>query len=130
VVHLFTEGVLRRPIEEARTLVSLTVGITGLFFMLEILGFEGASLRNPIRPVLSTILGASLMLALVLILYTPWLRRFFDFTPVGVGQWVVVGTAVAVALCGQYYLSQYWQSALDLLTAKPSTEATPRGRTV
>ncbi|WP_322796293.1 HAD-IC family P-type ATPase, partial [Tepidiforma sp.] len=35
-VHLLTEGLLRRDIAEARTLVSLTMGITGLFFMVEV----------------------------------------------------------------------------------------------
>jgi cation-transporting ATPase E len=130
VVHLVTEGLLRRPVAEARTLVSLTVGITGLFFMLEVLGFSGASFRNPIRPVLTTILGAVLGAGLFLTLYTPWLRTFFDFTQMGIGQWIVVGLAVAAALAGQFLLSRYWQTVVDALTAKPPPEEQPRGRAV
>lgn len=130
VVHLLTEGFLDRTVEEARTLVSLTVGITGLFYMLEVLGFAGASLRNPLRPVLSTLLGAALLGGLLLTLYTPWLRRFFDFTEVGPGQWLIVLPAVAAALAGQYALAHYWPRIIDVLIAKPPAAEAPRGRAV
>ncbi|HZQ36728.1 MAG TPA: HAD-IC family P-type ATPase [Dehalococcoidia bacterium] len=130
VVHLVAEGLLARPIEEARTLDSLTVGITGLFFMLEVLGFAGASLRNPTRPVLTTVLGAGLFGLLLLTLYTPWLRRFFDFTPMDPTRWAVIGPAVAVALIGQYLLSRQWPAVLDFLTARPRRGEIPRGRTM
>ena len=60
-VYLLTESLPGRGVEEARTLSSLTLGITGLFFMVEILGFEGASWRSLTRPVLTTFLGAILI---------------------------------------------------------------------
>ena len=81
-VHLFTEGLLNGSIEEARTLVSLTLGITGLFFMVEVLGFHGASWRSLTRPVMTTLLGALLVGGFLLTIYTPSLRGFFDFTEV------------------------------------------------
>ena len=126
LVHLLTEGLLGRSIAEARTLVSLTVGITGLFYMLEVLGFEGASWRNPTRPVLSTVLGGCLGAGLLLILYTPWLRRFFAFTEMRLQQWLIVLPAVVLALAGQFYFSRYWPQILDFLTARPSRSE--RGR--
>ena len=99
--------------------MSLTLGITGLFFVVEVLGFEGASWRSLTRPVLTTILGALLIGGLVLTIYTPWLRDFFDFTEVPTCDWVIVGAAVAASLAGQYLLARYWQQILDVLIAKP-----------
>lgn len=130
IVHLFTEGLLGRDIEEARTLVSLTVGITGLFFMVEVLGFEGASWRSLTRPVLTTVFGVLLVAGFILTMYTPSLREFFDFVEVTPDDWVIVGVAVAAALAGQYLLSRYWQDFLDILTAKPRGSERLRGRAV
>jgi cation-transporting P-type ATPase E len=130
VVHLLTEGLLNRSIEEARTLVSLTMGITGLFFMVEVLGFQGASWRSLTRPVLTTLLGALLVAGFLLTIYTESLRSFFDFTEVKTGDWVIVLSAVAGALIGQYLLSRYWQTFIDILTAKPRTNDELRGRAV
>jgi cation-transporting ATPase E len=130
IVHLLTEGLLNRSIEEARTLVSLTMGITGLFFMVEVLGFEGASWRSLTRPVLTTLLGALLVAGFLVTVYSPTLRRFFDFTEVHTGDWVIVLTAVAASLLLQYLLSRYWQEFLDLLTAKPGKNEALRGRAV
>ena len=129
-VHLLTEGLLNRDIEEARTLVSLTMGITGLFFMVEVLGFEGASWRSLTRPVLSTLLGALLVAGFLLTVYTPALRRFFDFTEVQTGDWVIVLSAVAGALLGQWALSRYWEQFLNLLIARPGEKDKLRGRAV
>ena len=98
---------------------TLTMGITGLFFMVEVLGFEGASWRSLTRPVLSTLLGALLVAGFLLTVYTPALRRFFDFTEVQTGDWVIVLSAVAGALLGQWALSRYWEQFLNLLIAKP-----------
>ena len=70
LVHLFTEGLLNRTIAEARTLVSLTMGITGLFFMVEVLGFHGASWRSLTRPVMTTLLGALLVAGFLFTIYT------------------------------------------------------------
>lgn len=130
LVHLFTEGLLNRTIAEARTLVSLTMGITGLFFMVEVLGFHGASWRSLTRPVMTTLLGALLVAGFLFTIYTPALREFFDFTEVHTGDWVIVLTAVAGALAGQYLLSRYWQEFLDILTAKPGKQDRLRGRAV
>lgn len=130
LVHLFTEGLLNRTIAEARTLVSLTMGITGLFFMVEVLGFHGASWRSLTRPVMTTLLGALLVAGFLFTIYTPALREFFDFTEVHTGDWAIVLSAVAGALIGQYLLSRYWQEFLDILTAKPGKQDRLRGRAV
>ena len=130
IVHLLTQGVLRRDIEEARTLVSLTVGITGLFFMIEVLGFEGASWRSLTRPVLTTALGLALVAGFLVTLYTPSLRSFFAFERVHTDDWVIVGVAVAAALAGQYLLSRYWPQLINILTAKPRQDERLRGRAV
>jgi len=129
-VHLLVQGLLGRDIEEARTLVSLTLGITGLAFMVEVLGFEGASWRSLTRPVLTTVLGGILVSAFLLTINTPVLRRFFGFEPVGVAGWVIVTVAVAGALVGQYVISHYWQQILDVLTARPREKEMLRGRAV
>lgn len=130
VVHLLTEGLLDRSIEEARTLVSLTMGLTGLFFMVEVLGFHGASWRSLTRPVMTSVLGILLVAGFLLTIYTKSLREFFDFTEVTPGDWVIVLSAVAAALIGQYLLSHYWQEFLDLLTAAPKKSDRLRGRAV
>jgi cation-transporting P-type ATPase E len=130
LVHLLTDGLFGRPVAESRTLVSVTLGIAGLCFMLQVLGLEGASLHNITRPLLSLVLSGLLLAGLVLTLETAWLRRFFDFTPMGAGQWTVVGVAVVLALSGRYLLSHYWQNVVDFATARPTGEAVPRGRTL
>ena len=129
-VHLLTAGLLDRNIEEARTLVSLTMGITGLFFMVEVLGFEGASWRSLTRPVLTTLLGALLVASFLATIYSPALRRFFDFTEVHTGDWVIVISAVTAALVGQWLLSRYWERFLNVLIAKPGEKDKLRGRAV
>jgi len=130
LVHLLVQGLLGRGIADSRTLVSLTLGITGLFFMVEVLGFEGASWRSLTRPVLTTVLGALLVVAMIGTVYVPWLRHFFDFQVVHTGDWVIVWTAVGGSLVGQYILAHYWQPILDVLTAKPGAEDQLRGRSV
>jgi cation-transporting ATPase E len=130
-VSLFTQGLLGRSVEETRTLVSLTIGITGVLFMVEVLGFEGfqgLSIRNLTRPLLTSALGALLLTGFVLTLYTPLLRKFFDFTEMGPGQWAIVVPAVVAALVGQFYISRYWPQIIDWLTAKPPSDEAERGR--
>jgi len=130
VVYLIDRGILQRPLEEGRTLVSVTVGITGLFYMLEVLGFEGARWRRPVRPVLTIVLTAILLAGLVLTLEVSWLRQFFAFTPLDAPEWSVVIIASAIALAGQFLLTRYWQQVLNFLTAAPPPEKQPRGRQI
>jgi len=127
-VHLLTEGLLQRDVEEARTLVSLTIGITALVFMVEVLGFQGASFRSLTRPVLTIFLGAILVGAFLLTIYTPWLRSFFDFREVHPWDWVIILTAVTAALTLQFVISRYWQQLIDILVAKPKEDQASRGR--
>ena len=128
LVHLFVDGILGRSIEEARTLVSLTVGVAGLFFMVEVLGFEGASFKSLTRPVLTTVLGGLLVLGFLVTIYVEWIRKFFAFEPVSWDGWLIISVAVAAALAGQFYLSRSWTSLLDILVAKPPPEQELRGR--
>lgn len=130
IVDLLVEGLMGRDTQEARTLVSLTLGVTGLFFVLEVLGFEGASWRSLTRPVLTTILTGALLFAMFFTVYSPPLREFFDFSEVKAGDWVIVGIAVAASLAGQYALSRYWQQIIDVLIAKPKHAERLRGRAV
>jgi cation-transporting ATPase E len=130
LVQLITEGLLDRSNDKAQTLVSLTMGITGLCFMVEVLGFQGASWRSLTRPVLTTLLGALLVTGFFLTIYTPSIRGFFEFTEVTTGDWILVLSAVAGALTGQYLLSRYWQQFLDVLTAAPKKNEALRGRAV
>lgn len=130
IVHLLVEGLLGQSIEQARTLVSLTIGITGAVYMVEVLGFEGASWRSLTRPVLTSFLGAILIGGFLATIYTPWLRSFFDFEPVDPADWTIVLIAVAGALAGQYFISRYWQQILDVLMARPGPDDQLRGRAV
>ncbi len=127
IVHLMTQGVLQRDIEEARTLVSLTIGITGLFLVVEVLGFEGASFKSLTRPVLTTVLGLLLLAALVLTVYTPSIRSFFEFTEVKAFDWTLVIVASSGALAGQFLITRYWQNIINVLIATPRNES-ERGR--
>src|SRR5690606_16371085 len=117
VVHLLAEGILGYDVEHARTLVSLVIGFTGVCYMVEVLGFEGASFRSLTRPVLTTVLGALLIGGFFGVVYVPWLRDFFDFEEMTAGDWVIIAIAVGAALTGQFVFSRYWQQILDILTA-------------
>ncbi len=129
-VHLLVEGLMGRDIEEARTLVSVTIGLTGLAFMVEVLGFEGASWRSLTRPFLTLVLGGLLVAGLLLTLYTPWLRGFFEFEEMQPGDWVIVGTAVSGALFLQYALSRYYPEILEFLTGARPGNAPVRGKPI
>lgn len=129
-VHLIAQGLFRQDIEEARTLVSLVLGITGLFLVVEVLGFEGASFRSLTRPVMTTLMAAGLCALLVFIVYTPALRSYFDFTYVEPWQWALVIVASAGALAGQFAITRYWQAILDVIIARPGKEDRLRGRAV
>lgn len=130
LVHLITDGLLDQGTAEARTLVSLTIGLTGLFYVLEVLGFEGASFRSLTRPVMTTILTVALAFAMLMTVYVDGLREFFDFEPVSPGQWVLVGIAVGAAIAGQFAITRYWQEIIDFFTGKPRRDQPLRGRAV
>lgn len=127
-VQFMTEGLLGRGIEEARTLVSITVVAVGIAYMVEVLGLDGADWRRPWRPVATLILAAALFGLLYLLVTTGWLREFFAFTPVSNIGWTFAGFATVLALVLRYALSRYWPLILDVLTAKPGPEQQPRGR--
>jgi cation-transporting ATPase E len=128
-VHLLVEGFLDRSVEESRTMVTITLALMGVWFMLQVLGFEGASWRNPFRPTLVSLLAFLLILLLLWTLYTPWLRDFFDFTAVSEDEWAIVGAAVAAGLILQFVISRYWQQILAFMTAEPP-EGVIRGKDV
>tara|TARA_B100001123_G_scaffold364284_1_gene422534 strand:- start:9020 stop:11332 length:2313 start_codon:yes stop_codon:yes gene_type:complete len=126
VVQFAVEWLFNQGVAESRTLVSLVIGFTSIGFMIEVLGFEGASFRSLTRPVMTLFLGSLMGAALVLCVYTPWLRDFFDFSPINAGEWAVVGAGTAAALAGQYYVSHHWRKIIAFMLATPGKEA--RGR--
>lgn len=127
-VHLLTEGILGRPVEDARTLVSTTIGIVGLAYMVEVIGYQGASRENLMRPALVTFFGIALLGVFILTLYTPPLRNFFDFSPLSAAEWAIVALAVAAALAGKWLLSTYAAQIMRRLTGQAYEEAASRGR--
>ncbi len=128
VVQFFVEWAFNQGSEESRTLVSLVIGFTSIGFMIQVLGFEGASFRSLTRPVMTLFLGGLLGFLLVLTVYTPWLRNFFDFSPINAGEWAVVGVGTAAALAGQYYVSHHWREIIAFLLATPGRKDRLRGR--
>ena len=130
LVQFAVEGVLGREVQEARTLVLLTIVVTGLAFVIEVLGLEGARWRNPTRPLGTVLLTAVLLGLLLVVMRTGWLRDFFELTEVGGDGWAIVGGAVGAALAAQYAFTRYWQQILDWLSGRPSADEQPRGRSV
>ncbi|MXZ89729.1 MAG: hypothetical protein F4Z07_12965, partial [Dehalococcoidia bacterium] len=128
IVQVFVEWAFSQGSEESRTLVSLVIGFTSIGFMIQVLGFEGASFRSLTRPVMTLFLGGLLGFLLVLTVYTPWLRNFFDFSPINAGEWAVVGVGTAAALAGQYYVSHHWREIIAFLLATPGRKDRLRGR--
>lgn len=127
-VHLLTEGVLGRPVEDSRTLVSTTIGIVGLAYMVEVIGYQGATRENLMRPALVTFFGIALLGIFILTLYTPPLRTFFDFSPLSAAEWAIVIIAVAAAMIGKWVLSTYSAQIMRRLTGQAYEELASRGR--
>lgn len=130
VVQLITEGALRRDIEEARTLVTFTIVLTALYYVLLILGLEGASWRTPLRPLLTGLLTAGLVGVLLLTQIVGPLRDFFEFVELDIADWILIGGAVAWGVVGQYVFSRYWPQILNFLAARPPASEAPRGRPI
>lgn len=128
LLQFMTEGLLGRSVEEARTLVSITIVVVGLVFVVEVLGLEGVNRRRPWRAILTGGLALVLLAMLVAIVWQPDLREFFAFTPVSRVGWAGVLVASAAALGAQYLLSRHWQRALDILSAKPGVRERSRGK--
>ena len=129
-VHLLTEGILGRPVEDARTLVSTTIGIVGLAYMVEVIGYQGATRDNLMRPAMVTFFGIALLGVFILTLYTPPLRNFFDFSPLSAAEWAIVIVAVIAAMAGKWLLSTYSVQIIRRLTGQAYEEAASRGRAV
>ncbi|MCY3567900.1 MAG: HAD-IC family P-type ATPase [Chloroflexi bacterium] len=129
-VHLLTEGILGRPVEDARTLVSTTIGIVGLAYMVEVIGYQGATRESLMRPALVTFFGVALLGAFILTLYTPPLRNFFDFSPLSAAEWAIIAFAVTFAMVGKWALSTYAEQIMRRLTGQRYEELASRGRAV
>ena len=127
-VHLLTQGFLDRSIEESRTLVSLTIGVVGVVFMVQVVGFEGARLRRPVRPIAVTLFGLLLIAALISVVYIGPLRDFFDFEPVDLDEWAIVIPAIVFAIAGQFVIKRYWREIVGWIVKSPSEEELSRGR--
>lgn len=128
VVHLIVTALPNRGTDDARTAVSLTLGFVGLIYMLEVLGFEGASWRSLTRPVMTTVLTILLVLAMIAAVYVDWIREFFDFEPVDAAGWVLVVSATVAAITGQFLITRNWNTILNFLAQAPRMEENLRGR--
>ena len=129
-VHLLTEGFLGREVEDSRTLVSSTIGIVGLGYMVEVIGFEGASRERLMRPALVTFFGIALLGIFILTLYTPALRSFFEFRPMSADEWAIVITASVAAFVGKYLIARFSGEAIRWFSGAAEEEAASRGRAV
>ena len=101
-----------------------------MFYVLQILGFEGATWRRPLRPILTVVLIGLLVSALLATLYVETLRDFFEFVEPDVADWILILCAVSGAIVGQYVISRYWQQIIDFFAAKPGTTEASRGRPI
>ncbi len=130
IVHLLVSGVLNKSVDESRTLVSLTIGIAALVYVVEVLGFEGASWRSLTRPVMTTLLAAGLVFLMFLTVSVKPLRDFFEFHEVDALGWTIVGVAVTLTLAGQFAITRYWPQIIDVLTGRSKSQEALRGRAV
>ena len=127
-VHLLTDEILGRSIEDSRTLVSTTIGIVGLAYMVEVIGFSGDARQNPMRAALVSFFGLSLLGLFILVLYTPAFRTFFDFRAIDADEWAIIIVAVMAALGGQYVISKYWREIFSWVSGRQDELSATRGR--
>ena len=73
---------------------------------------------------------AVLLVLFILVLYTPPLRRFFDFTAPGVEEWAIVLPAVVAAMVGQYLISHRWREIVGWVMRDPGGGKVQRGRQI
>jgi cation-transporting ATPase E len=128
LVQFVVEGLLSRPVEEARTFVSMTLVTAGLAFVVEVFGMEAADFRRPWRLLLSLTIASMCFVVLLLTIGNELLRSFFAFTPVSTLAWTLVLAATGAALVIQFCLTRYWRALLNFLIAKPTASQVPRGR--
>lgn len=127
-LQFIVEGLLGRDVEEARTLVSLTLTVVGLAFFVQVVGLEDATLRVPWRPIATAIAAATLGAILVALVRTTTTREFFGFTDVSPIGWASVVLASVAALVGQHLLSRHWRDLLRIVSGQWREPAPPRGR--
>ena len=86
---------------------------------------------SPIQMIISRTAGGeaiALFALLYVIVTNNELRDFFAFTPVSNISWAFATAATVLAIALRWALSRYWQRILDVVTARPGPEQTPRGR--
>lgn len=127
-MQFIVEGLLGRSIEEARTLVNVTIAVVGVLYAVEVLGLEDVNPRRPTRLLLTLVLAAALLATLVAVMSESRLRGFFAFEPMSGIGWASVVVAASAALSAQYMLARHWHQALDFLTARPDIQRRPRGK--
>ncbi|MCH2656502.1 MAG: hypothetical protein MKZ84_02960, partial [Dehalococcoidia bacterium] len=130
VLQFVTDGILNLDVEQTRTLISLVIGFTSIGFMIEVVGFEGASWRNLQRPILTILFGAIMAAILVTTIFADWLRNFFDFRSLSAIEWLTVSLTVIAALTLQYIVSKNWPRIIRFLIAQPPDSEKVRGRKI
>ncbi|MFL2635848.1 MAG: HAD-IC family P-type ATPase [Tepidiformaceae bacterium] len=130
VLQFVTDGILKLDVEQTRTLISLVIGFTSIGFMIEVVGFEGASWRNLQRPILTILFGAIMAAILVTTIFADWLRNFFDFRSLSAIEWLTVSLTVIAALTLQYIVSKNWPRIIRFLIAQPPDSEKVRGRRI
>lgn len=127
-MQFVVEGLLDRSVEEARTLVSMTLTVVGLAYFVQVVGLEHATWRVPWRPLATALAALVLLAVLVAVLRTTTTREFFAFAKVSWVGWLSVGVASVIALVGQYLLSRHWRALLAVLTGQGLSAEVQRGR--
>ena len=127
--HLLIDGILGRDVDEARTVVSAIIGIVGIVYMVQVIGFEGASRRQPMRPILVSFFGIALLGLFALVIYTPALSEIAKFYPLAWDEWAVVLVASLIAIAGNQFLARYGPRLIYWVSGRAEEVAASRGRT-